>query len=469
MILRNAAWGFLGEVAVRGAKLAQVLLVVRLLGPAPYGAYTHAAAAVSLFSILFDFAVSSTAVRDLAAAADARDVLRRYVAFKLLASAVSLAAMLGWILVVYAGTGERLLALMVGLNLWAVDATGLLLAIFRAGQEFWRETVFKLWTSALQLGAGLAVLLWRPDIQAFALAVLAGSAAGVVVLVRELRRRDVPVALGPWRESWGLARECAPLVGAAALGTIYGNFDVFMLGKAGTLADVALYSVVVKTVFGLLIMPVHFLTVAALPALVAAGPGEEGRWAGGYAATAAAGAGACLGLAAAADPLVVLAFGPKFAGSGPVLRDFAVAGALFYLYYPLIQWCLVRRRQGASMLVTAAATVVNVLLVWLLVPRAGVAGATVAALGTHAVLLAGHLWLLAGPDGGPWLVLRGPLLRVAVGFGLGWGILRGFPSAHGGLALAAAAFLFGAFTWPELVMVFRQAVRYVLPVRTRQA
>ena len=67
-LLKNTAWGVLGEFATRGAKIAQVILMARVLGAEEIGRFNYALALAGLFSVMFDFGVVPVAVKELARA-----------------------------------------------------------------------------------------------------------------------------------------------------------------------------------------------------------------------------------------------------------------------------------------------------------------------------------------------------------------------------------------------------------------
>ncbi len=437
-LLKNTAWGVLGELATRGAKIVQIILIARVLGAEEVGRFNYALALAGLFSVLFDFGVATVAVKELAWAPRGT-ALRLYGRVKLLSSMVGVVLVGAVALLVPMPLADRYLAFGLGLYLALNDFSTYVVVAYRARREFWREAAWRAIFALMQLAACAAALLLTHQVEWVVFALVVTAAFGIVPLAREWIRQppiggsDVGLA-GIFRA----IRECAPIAGTVLVGTVYMNFDVVVLARNVAMEEVGWYSVAVKSIFALLIMPLHYFQLATLPVFAAElGSGSSSatrdRWLQGFVLSTTVGGMVLIGTAVMASELLTLVFGPEFSAGGTVLVVYVLIGFLFYLYTPLAQWLLLQGRQKWTLYVQAFAMAANVALVLAWVPRWGVWGAVVAAGATHAIIALGHfalVWYAGGftrHEHGWWSLLRvtvGITLGIfALQLGNGWGIL----------------------------------------------
>ena len=424
-LLKNTAWGVLGAFATYGAKFAQIVLIARVLGAEDVGRFNYALALAGLFSVLFDFGVVTVAVRELAWTPRGA-VLRLYGRVKLLTSTVGVVLVGAAALLMPIPLADRYIAFGLGLYVALNDFSSYVVVAYRARREFWRETAWRVVFGLVQLMACAAALFLTYQLKWIVFALVAAAALGMVPLTREWIRqppvRGSDVGLG------GIARairECAPIAGTVLVGTVYMNFDVVVLARNVAMEEVGWYSVAVKAIFALLIMPLHYFQLATLPVFAAElGSGSSSatrdRWLQGFVLSTTAGGMLLIGTAVMASELLTLLFGADFSAGGPVLVGYVLIGFLFYLYTPLAQWLLLQGKQKWTLYVQVLAMAANVALVLAWVPRWGVWGAVLAAGATHAIIALGHFALVWHAGGfnrreSGW----GALLRVTVGITLG--------------------------------------------------
>jgi O-antigen/teichoic acid export membrane protein len=437
-LLKNTAWGVLGEFATRGAKIAQVILMARVLGAEEIGRFNYALALAGLFSVMFDFGVATVAVKELAWAPRGA-ALRLYGRVKLLSSMAGVVLIGAAALLTPMPLLDRYLAFGLGLYLALNDFSTYVVVAYRARGEFWRETAWRAVFAVMQLAACAAALFLTHQVEWVVFALVVTAAFGMAPLLKEWIRQ--PPVGGSDIGLAGIAKailECVPIAGTVLVGTVYMNFDVVVLGRNVAMAEVGWYSVAVKTIFALLIMPLHYLQLATLPAFAAElGSGSSvatrNRWLQGFVLSTTAGGLLSLGTAVVASELLTLLFGAEFAAGGPVLVVFVLIGFLFYLYTPLAQWLLLQRRQKWTFCVQALAMVANIALVLAWVPRWGVWGAVLAAGTTHTIIALGLfllVWHVGGftrRESGWWSLFRvtvGITLGIcALQLGNGWGIV----------------------------------------------
>ena len=395
-LLKNAAWGVLGEFAVRGAKIAQVILIARFLGAEDIGRLNYAIATVGLFSVLFDFGIVPVAVKALAANPES-PALRLYARLKLLTSSIGLALLGVAVLLLSITPTEAWITFGMGVYLALSDLGTFITVVYRTKGEFWRETVWRSITALLQFVGCIGALLLTHNIAAVVIALIGTALVGIVPLFFEWRQQPVMTQVtNGWLGIYSAFRKCLPLAGIVLVNSVYMNLDIVVMGKYTSMTEVGWYSVVVKSVFSLMIMPLHYLQLALLP-VYAAGMGSSrlgsinAKWLQGFVLSVSTGAVLCVSTAMLAGPLLVLLFGANFAAAAPVLIVFSLIGLMFYIYTPLSQWLLLHDKQKISLHVYIIGMFVNCFTVFLFIPLWGLWGAVVAALATHISIAVGHL------------------------------------------------------------------------------
>ncbi len=395
-ILKNTALGVLGEFAVRAAKIAQVILIARLLGSEDIGRLNYAIAIVGLFSTLFDFGITTVAVKTLAADPGG-PALRLYALLKILTSSIGLACLGLTVLVLNIPLIDAWITFGMGVYLVLNDLGMLISVVYRTKGEFWLETVLRSTTALLQLGGCMSALLLTHDIAMVVIALIGAAVVGITPLFLELRRKptSTPVAIG-WYDMYSALSKCLPLAGIVLVNSVYMNLDIVIMGSYTSMTEVGWYSVVVKSIFSLMIMPLIYLQLTILPTY-AGGAGDSkldslnSKWLQGFLLSVSMGSLLSVGTAMLAGPLLILLFGYDFAAAGPILIVFSLVGFMFYIYTPLSQWLLLHDQQKKSLNIHIIGMFINCFAVFIFVPFWGLWGAVFAALATHLSIAVGHL------------------------------------------------------------------------------
>jgi O-antigen/teichoic acid export membrane protein len=235
---------------------------------------------------------------------------------------------------------------------------------------------------------------------------LAGSAA-VVPIFAAMTARLVPrIPLRPSFDGMrALAKEALPLFLTNLVGLLYQRTDVLVLSKLRGEADVGLYGAAASVLRVLAMLPTIFVT-AMYPALSRfhSESGDRGdslrrlcdtafRW------QIALGAPIVAGVAALGPRIIDLVYGPKFAPAGRTLSILIIALLFFFTNTLLGYMLFTANRQKEFLRIKIVTLVLNLGLLFALVPRFGIDGAAAATVGTiflsflmHRALVARHLY-----------------------------------------------------------------------------
>jgi len=441
--------------------------MARVLGAEDIGRFNYALALAGMFGVMFDFGVLNATVKELAQNPDGSS-LRLYGRVKLLSSLAGLVLIWAVVFFTPVSLADRSIVIELGFYLALSDFSNYVVVAYRARGEFWRETAVSTAIAFMQLIACAVALEMTKKLELVVIGFIVAAAIGLAPLLYEWRKQPQVSGADQGLQGFSRAiRQCVPLAGTALVGTIYMNYDVVILGNNVAMEQVGWYSVAVKTIFGILIMPLNYFQLATLPMLASELGGDisatRNRWLQGFVLSTTVGALLSLCTAVLAGELLTKMFGPGFAAGRPVLVVFALIGFLFYLYTPISQWLLLLGRQKWTLYIQAAAMIANLALVTFIVPHFGVWGAVFAAGVTHLIIAVGH-FVLAWNAGGftrreaAWW----SLLRVTLGITLAIAVLHlSIGSGIFSKVLAVGVFVICAHReMVELVYLLRSRLRF---------
>jgi O-antigen/teichoic acid export membrane protein len=189
-----------------------------------------------------------------------------------------------------------------------------------------------------------------------------------------------------------------PLAMASGATTLYMNLDTVLLGSLGSITATGWYNLAAKLT-GILLVPTSLLSLAIFPAFASTAANVDQvfrrRWEEWSVHLAAIGVFAAAVVFAGAGRIIDILFGSAFHPAALALRILMITVVLIYLYTPLYQAMIVFNQQGRLFWLLAAATVLNLGLNVLLIPRYSLYGAAWATVATHIALLGG-LYALVG-------------------------------------------------------------------------
>jgi PST family polysaccharide transporter len=376
----------------KAAQLALVVVAGHALGAEVFGRFAFASGLAVVLAFGTDLGLTVWTTRALARRPElGPTVLGTGLRLRLGASLLVMGAFAG----VALSVADRALAVAVLALGAAALARGLgdhARAVFRAHERLGDEGKLNAAVALLGMGGGLAGLLaGAGGLAALSLGILAGTLAGAAYGFGLLGRH-----YGPWAgpADWALARrmlrEAAPFYLAGACTLIYARADVLLLRPLSSDAEVGAYRAAGQLFDVVKQLPVLLMT-ATFPQLARSFRASRAALARTERAIAglllAGGLLSGLLLAVAAEPIVGLAFGARFAGSVPALRVLALAVPLAFLNCGVLHFFVARDRGRLNLVFAAAMVAVNAAANLVLDARLGAAGAATAMLVTEAALL----------------------------------------------------------------------------------
>lgn len=390
VVAKNAAWIFVGEGVSRVLKLAVTMLVVRQFGPEDFGRFTFAFAVATMAAMAFDAGMVTVVTREYARDSARVATLPGMMGLKAVVGAIVMVVTVGVAFVVTADRTVTYMIVVLALSLFFGEAVNLAVAVFRARQRMELETVLRAIGGTLLFSVVAGALMpWLGPwaINNVADAYLIASAGAFALAMGYMAGTGVPVGIRFRPREWApVLRAGLPIALGGAATILYVNMDQAMLGWYGRFAEAGWYGVATR-VNGVAVVPMSVMALVLFPALSSLqGPECLRRWRQWAKWSAAAGVVVAVTIAALADPLVRLAFGPEFVQAAGVLRVTVIGYGLLYAYFPWMQRLVIEGRQATLLYVVAGAAILNFALNAALIPHFGMYGAAWATVATHAVI-----------------------------------------------------------------------------------
>ena len=385
-VAENVSW-LIGE---RSLLLALNFIVsvwfINYLGPSMYGKYAYAVSFATLFASIATLGLNNIVIRELSRSDDAHgEILGTAFVMRLGSSVMTFGLIAVAIFLVTDDPTTRVLVLVVAISVLA-DPTQVVDLWFQSRIESKYVVWMRVGVSLASILAKVALIVLQMPLIAFAwlYAVQAVAMGFGFILVFALRRppalllrRSVSRAAELLRDSW-------PLIVSGLSVTIYMRIDRVMLGQMLGDHDVGIYSTAATISEVWNIFPVIVAT-SLFPIVVRSKEsGNERLYAQRMQALFDVMA---LGAYAVAIPVTLLApwlidllFSSDFAGSAAILQVHIWSLIFVALGVSRSRFIVAENLIRFSMYATLAGGAINVLLNWILIPRAGGVGAAWATL-----------------------------------------------------------------------------------------
>lgn len=447
-ILGNVFSLSVGDVLSRIIAFAGTAYLTRKLGPAGFGIIGFAMALGSYLRLVATGGSNSMATREVArrpgdTAAIAASVILVRLVFALLAMVAM--AILAWL--IDKSLTTKLVIALSGLSFLslAIDTTWAYKGLERnrpvAVSMILGQTIFVVLVLLFVRG--------RDDVVFVPVAQFLGELIGASLLAVLILR------VGPvkWHFHEGLRvlRSSGNLLASKILRTLIFNFDVLLLGFLLGEKHVGLYVAPYRFCFVLLAVAVA-IHASYLPAFVRAVSKGSAALAEttnrALAFSAAVGAPLVVGGMVVARPLLRALFGADYVDGTQAFRLLILSIGLMFLHGHLRNLLLVLDRTSTELRIVAAATAVNIVLNFLLIPLWGIAGAAASTVVAEGLILLLVFLAVRGTSGRFYSGVVGrPVLAAALMgatlLALGTGDKLALSVALGSVVYAAALFLLG--------------------------
>lgn len=446
----------LGARGIRFASsLVSSIIIARSLGVEGLGAYAYALGIAALFALIPNMGVSTVVTQSIAREPEtSADTVRAAFLAQLLLAVGVVLLVLGFALLLPGQAVPFTYIVLAALQLGINSLSWPYLAILGGHSRFDRVASAELYAAVAPLPLLIVAALFYNTVMGFLLVQVAGS-----ILALWIARR----AARPWLPAAGerqslliLFRKAIPFGAAGSLTSLYGRFDLILLGQMASIAAVGLYNAAFKPVtialyVGMTLAGIIFPLMSRI---------EHGHVPHAFARLMRA-----VGVLAPAMALAVgglsywvlfVMFGGEYGGADFALSILIWSVAANWIYAPLGQTLQARGEVRWWLAALAGGVLLNFVVNWWAIPRWWADGAAVARLASELYLLAASALLVHFRLG-----IRLPVvatLKIVVSLTLALVVMQALKASGSLVATAAAlAVYFGLLL--GLRMVFPSDVK----------
>jgi O-antigen/teichoic acid export membrane protein len=372
--------------------------VIRALGATEYGKFSIALSFVFLFSTLFDFGLSTAVTREFSLEPNDQKHFPAILTLKTLFGLGLTALITGLSFLTKSDPVIRNATIILCIYGFAMEGTYLFYSLARARQQMEIEAAFRV-LQILLLVLLVAVAMWVNRSVLALSAAYAGATSITLLSVALYFRHSCSVSLRPafnaaiWRRFLLIGLYLALAKGA---GDVMTYTDSVLLGYFGLVTETGMYNAVLK-VNKLVLLPMAFITGALFPTLITILRESKEKFAKYYRlwmkGTIFFSVFVLFVILAAADRIILVVFPPEFLAATTALKLLTVMAVLVYINNVYYQILLICGQQKRLFYVILAASLINVILNLILIPRYGIDGAATATVVTYSTILCQYVFL----------------------------------------------------------------------------
>lgn len=388
-MIKNLFW----LAMTQGSRVFRLLIVIyaaRLLGTAEYGLLSYALALLGMLSLFADIGISDLLTRDIAAQKDQRpDYFAA--AFWLKILLIVLTGLAIFLIGPHLTRIEAVQPLIyLAILLMAFDnMRDLILAYLRGTERMELETLIVMIMNLAMAGFGLIILLWAPNAKNLLTVYVLSSAASLLaaaVISRKIFRgifRNFKKAL-----AMEILWNCWPIAVSIGFSAMFG-LDIIMLGWWRTAPEIGWYSAGQRMVQILYVFPTLIMT-AIFPALSAIIKNRD-QYKEKLINETSMVLVFCFTLPVIAAgivlsrPIFQLVFGEQYLPGVPAFQVLLINLGFIFPGMILNSLVLAHNQQKKIMKYAVGASLANIILCIVLIPKFGIVGAALAALAAQAL------------------------------------------------------------------------------------
>ncbi|MFA6251724.1 MAG: flippase [Candidatus Paceibacterota bacterium] len=383
IVIKNTLWLLIGEIAMRLLKMALIIYAARKLGADGWGIFSYAISTASLLMIFSDIGISSLITREVAKKNEGyKEFLSASLFLKGIISIISIILVLSIAPSLSNIKEANVLFPIIAFILFFDSIRDIGLAINRALEKMERETIIKIIMGLSILIFGFILIKINPIPTSMATAYLIGSALGLILIIFILRKNIRGFIIKVNMKSLGLViRTTLPFAMITLVGGILVNTDIFMLGIWRTPEDIGIYSISQRFYQFILIIP-SMIATATLPVMSRLANENMEKFKifteKIFYIFMIVAIPIIIGGIMLMDQIVPLIFGLEYLRAIPVLKILIV---MLFVSFPLTlltNSILVFNEQRKMIAANIFGVLINIVINFLLIPKWGVMGATIA-------------------------------------------------------------------------------------------
>jgi len=378
-IFKNTFWLVVGEGITHFLKFILIIYVARILGATEYGKFTFALSFVSFFIFFSDFGLSQIVIREFA---EEKEKQKEYPAILSLKILLGLATLILMLICSFLITPDSAIQKVIWiLAVFAIvnNFSEIAFAFLRARQQMEYEALAKIFHAILVTSIGFFAILNFPSVGNLSYSYLFASTIALIFILIFFHFRVQPLSLSFNKTIWQkFLRLSWPLGLTAIFGSILINIDSVMMGYFGQITQTGWYNAAYKIILMTLI-PMNLISQSFYPALSIAFRESKEKLQRIFnyhmEIMILLSLPLVVGGIVLAPKIIDFIYNPSYIPSFLAFQILIITAGVMFLGSPFSLLLIISNQQKKALWTAAIATLVNVILNLILIPKFSLYGA----------------------------------------------------------------------------------------------
>lgn len=390
-IFKNIFWLTIGEGALRFSTFLLIIYAARAFGPAEFGKFAFALAAVSLFAIFSDLGLSDIITRDFARDKEEEKEFSAIISLKIILSIGTFLLIVASSFFIVFDPLIRIIMWLLGVYLIFNSFSTILYAFLRARMLMEYEAWVKIFQAILGIVAGFYIILNFPSAMNLSYGYLITSFVVLIFLLFFFNFRIQPLRIAWNQDIWKkfLGRSW-PLGLAMIFSMVYLYIDSVMLGFWGQINEVGWYNAAYR-ITGIPLVAMALISMSFYPILSKFFKESKGKfqkfWNYQMGIMIILAMPLIIGGIFMASKIIVFFYGVNYMQAIPVFRLLILVAGINFLFVSYNIALVVSNQQKKHLWICLITAVVNIALNLVLIPRYSFYGAGLSTLFSYIILL----------------------------------------------------------------------------------
>jgi len=390
-IFKNTFWLAVAEGIHHLLGFLLIIYIARILGATEFGKFTFALSFVSMFVVLSDFGLSDIATREFSRDKKSEKEYSGILSLKILLSIGTLILMLIGSFFVTPDPIIRKVIWILAIFVLISNFFFIIYAFLRARQRMEYETGAKILQALIMVGIGFFILFRFPSVENLSYGYLFATLVALILILLFFHFRIYPLSLSWNKAIWQKFFKFSwPLGSTAIFGAIFLTMDSVMMGYLGQITEAGWYNAV-RRIVGFTIIPATLILMSFYPVLSKFFKESKEKlqkvWNYYMESMIILAIPIVIGGLALAPKIIDFIFDPSFGPSILAFQILIFMAGINFLCNPYILMLIVSDQQKKYLWINLIATVTNITLNLILIPRYSLYGAAISVVITYIVIL----------------------------------------------------------------------------------
>ncbi|EKD94218.1 MAG: Polysaccharide biosynthesis protein [uncultured bacterium] len=379
-VAKNTFWLGISEVINGILKIVLFIYIARILGVEEYGKFSFAVSFVTIFIYIADFGLSQIITRDFSANSDNDNKFNYFISLKIILNTISFICLFIGSFFITNSYGTQHILQLIGMYLVLANFIEIFTSFLRAKQKMELETLIKIIQSIIIVFSGIITLKFYPTLLNLSIALSLSSLVSIIFsfiyFSKKIQHFKIAINMTIWKN---IIIASFPLALSGLFWTFYTQIDTIIMGHLNLNSQVGWYNASNK-IIGILLISSRLIIGSFYPVMCQyyqkSQEMMQKTWNYLCEVIISLSVPTLFGSILLSDKIINLIYGANYQESIKIFQILIITTTISFITIPLTQLLIVANKQKYYLYATFWATVVNLILNLILIPKYGMYGAS---------------------------------------------------------------------------------------------